>query len=143
MSRVFLKGKWPELGILCKNVIELQQHHIQKTWPGTPDESSVNLRSRQWGPRSRVCARKTLRSAPHQREWKFSGAHVWSGGWGLKFSKVFLINFLAKSGNSKLFFFKPIFFGGGGHIVLKTFVQSIFLANQAIVSTFFYFFIFF
>jgi hypothetical protein len=29
-----------------------------------------------WGPRSRVCARETLRSAPYQREWKFSGARV-------------------------------------------------------------------
>ena len=28
------------------------------------------------GPRSRVCARKTLRSAPHRRERKFSGARV-------------------------------------------------------------------
>jgi hypothetical protein len=28
------------------------------------------------GPRSRVCARETLRSAPHRRERKFSGAHV-------------------------------------------------------------------
>jgi hypothetical protein len=34
----------------------------------------------------------------------FSGAHVYSEG-GLKFSKVFLINFLAKSGNSKHSFF--------------------------------------
>jgi hypothetical protein len=30
----------------------------------------------------RVCARETLHSAPHQRERKFSGAHVWSGGGG-------------------------------------------------------------
>ena len=28
------------------------------------------------GPRSRVCARKSLCSAPHQHERKFSGAHV-------------------------------------------------------------------
>ena len=28
------------------------------------------------GPRSRVCARETLRSAPHQRERKFSAARV-------------------------------------------------------------------
>ena len=28
------------------------------------------------GPRSRVCARETLRSAPHRRERKFSGARV-------------------------------------------------------------------
>ena len=28
------------------------------------------------GPRSRVCARETLRLAPHRRERKFSGAHV-------------------------------------------------------------------
>jgi hypothetical protein len=30
-------------------------------------------------------------------------AHMSGGGGGLKFSKVFLINFLAKSGNSKNF----------------------------------------
>jgi hypothetical protein len=35
-----------------------------------------NFRSRRWGPRSRVCARETLRSAPHRHEWKFSGARV-------------------------------------------------------------------
>ena len=29
------------------------------------------------GPRSRVCARETLRSAPHRREQKFSGAQVY------------------------------------------------------------------
>ena len=29
------------------------------------------------GPRSRVCARETLRSAPHRRERKFSGACVY------------------------------------------------------------------
>jgi hypothetical protein len=28
------------------------------------------------GPRSRVCACETLRSAPHRREQKFSGTHV-------------------------------------------------------------------
>ena len=28
------------------------------------------------GPRSRVCARETLRSAPHRHERKFFGAHV-------------------------------------------------------------------
>ena len=28
------------------------------------------------GPRSRVCARETLRSAPHRRERKFSGTRV-------------------------------------------------------------------
>ena len=28
------------------------------------------------GPRSRVCARETLRSAPHRRERKFSAARV-------------------------------------------------------------------
>ena len=28
------------------------------------------------GPRSRVCARETLRSASHRREQKFSGARV-------------------------------------------------------------------
>jgi hypothetical protein len=31
------------------------------------------------GPRSRVCARETLRSAPHRRERKFSGTHVCIG----------------------------------------------------------------
>ena len=30
------------------------------------------------GPRSRVCARETLCSAPHRREWKFSAARVCS-----------------------------------------------------------------
>ena len=41
------------------------------------------------GPRSRVCARRTLRSAPHRRERKFFGARVCSvagGGGGVKFS---------------------------------------------------------
>ena len=32
------------------------------------------------GPRSRVWARETLRSATHRRELKFSGERVWSGG---------------------------------------------------------------
>ena len=32
--------------------------------------------SKDGGPRSRVCARETLRSAPHRRERKFSGARV-------------------------------------------------------------------
>ena len=36
-------------------------------------------------------------------------AHVSREGGGLKFSKVFLINFLAKSGNSKTFFFNSSF----------------------------------
>ena len=33
--------------------------------------------------RSRVCTRETLRSAPHQRERKFSGTCVWSEGGGV------------------------------------------------------------
>ena len=31
------------------------------------------------GPRSRLCARLTLRSAPHRHQQKFFGAHVWVG----------------------------------------------------------------
>ena len=45
------------------------------------------------GPRLRVCARLTLRSCPHQLE----------GGGELR--NVFLIKFLAKSGNSKHYSF--------------------------------------
>ena len=30
-------------------------------------------------PRSRICARLTLRSAPHQHQQKFFGARVWRG----------------------------------------------------------------
>jgi hypothetical protein len=49
------------------------------------------------------------------------------GGPHLKFSKVFLINFLAKSGNFKHFKkkFKPIFFFWGG----GTFFKKLFLIN--------------
>ena len=42
------------------------------------------------GPRSRVCARETLRSAPHRRERKFFGARVCSvaGGGGKIFKSL-------------------------------------------------------
>ena len=33
----------------------------------------TNSAHADWGPRSRVCARETLRSAPHRHERKFSG----------------------------------------------------------------------
>jgi hypothetical protein len=53
----------------------------------------------------------------------------------LKISKVFLINFISKSVNSKHFFFKPIFRGG---ICLKSFFNQF---SRQILSTFhiFYF----
>ena len=38
-------------------------------------EKEISARA-DGGPRSRVCARETLRSAPHLNERKFSGAHV-------------------------------------------------------------------
>jgi hypothetical protein len=57
-----------------------------------------NSASAVGGPPSRVCARETLRSAPHRHWRKFVGAHVGGGG-GIKLSESFLINFLAKSEN--------------------------------------------
>ena len=54
------------------------------------------------GPSSWVCAHLILRSAPRRRQRKFFGAHVWEGVTNLK---AFLINFLAISGDSKLFHF--------------------------------------
>ena len=38
--------------------------------------SLLNSAHADGGPRSRVCARENLRSAPHRRERKFSGARV-------------------------------------------------------------------
>ena len=71
--------------------------------------------------RSRVCARETLRSAPHRREQKFVGAHVWRGGveiflmlfWSTFSPNQAILNtflFLAKSNNSKHFLFFSSFF---------------------------------
>ena len=73
----------------------------------TNQKQTKNLARANGGPRSRVSARETLRLAPHRRELKFSDARVW--GWvGGNCLTVFLINFLAKSENSKhfSFFFK-------------------------------------
>jgi hypothetical protein len=57
------------------------------------------------GPRSRVCARETLCSAPHRREWKFSAARVCRVTF-VKFPNISGQNrvILEGRGSSKIFF---------------------------------------
>ena len=43
------------------------------------EKITKNSASTDGGPRSRVCARKTLCSAPHRHDQNFFGAHVWRG----------------------------------------------------------------
>ena len=56
------------------------------------------------GPRSQVCARLTLRSAPHRQQQKMS-AHMSGRRGGQTNSKNVLINCFAISGDSKHFSF--------------------------------------
>ena len=104
-----LDGKSPATVLeklkICLSILMTRKNKIipENTYSYKRSEKYKISASTDGGPRSWFCARETLRSAPHRCERKFSGACVWSGG--LKFSTVFLINFLAKSGNSKHFLF--------------------------------------
>ena len=83
----------------------------------TNNEEDIISASADGGPRSQVCASKTLRSTPIDTSRNFS-AHM-SGGVGRICLTVFLINFLAKSENSKHFSFfskKTLTILGGGTI---------------------------
>ena len=82
---------------LCKGKMSCGLHLVEN------QRQIENFRSRRWGSSLPVCARLTVRSSPHRHERKFFGAHVWGGEENCE--KVFLINFLAKSGNSMHFLF--------------------------------------
>jgi hypothetical protein len=63
---------------LCISDAEILKLDATQKWSSVHllPKTHIYFRSRRWGPRSRVCARETLRSAPHRRELKFSGARV-------------------------------------------------------------------
>ena len=70
------------------------------------EKNKKNSASADGGPRSRVCARETLSSAHHRREWKFSRARVCRVAFGLQNGQNRLFpHFLVKIG---------LFWGVGG-----------------------------
>ena len=98
-----------------------------KEFWGIQENILINSASADGGPRSRVCAPLTLRSAPPgtSRHFSFFSQKKKKMG-GVKFSKKFSTNFLVKSGNSK-HFFPPKKKSGGGGVVKK--FKNIFLIN--------------
>ena len=72
----FVNGN--KLSILCNQenfVLKANSYKIRKALPGYYAIISAHA---DGGPRSRVCARETLRSAPHRHERKLSGTHFCS-----------------------------------------------------------------
>ena len=65
--------KWTKFCSFCE-ALEKFQHYTSECPYLTNDKiTKKNSAHADGGPRSRVCARETLRSAPHRHERKFSG----------------------------------------------------------------------
>ena len=73
---------WVLTAAHCANIVYIGEYFGDVVVIGQHDrlvQTKKNSASADGGPRSRVCARETLRSAPHRHYRKFFGAHVWGG----------------------------------------------------------------
>ena len=76
-SELFLEAE------ICRPQVKLGHQAMARLFRGTCMSCCqiivkfyLKFCSGRWGPRFQVCARRTLRSAPHRREWKFFGIRI-------------------------------------------------------------------